>query len=205
MKFFSSFVMLLAFAAASPTHAQSGSDQLRAYDKTTYSGYLEVRVSLYGPVDTKGGYAAPTVYTATVLFERPDRFRLTINPGAKNEYRAVAAGGTVQWLDLATGAYGKAKVDEVVDPLASALLASVGELSRFGVAKDVALDPKGPVMGTRVTPMVWGTGVARAFAFFGADGRPAGFDYAMHDGSRVFLAVSYFKQNVKTSPQDFQL
>jgi hypothetical protein len=199
-------LLLFLVAAGMPTAAaQSAAVQLGNYDKTLYSGYLEARASLYAPPDAKGRYAPPAVYPVQVLFERPDRFRFVVRPGAKDEYRAVAEGGMVQWLDLATGLSDKHDVREVVEPLALALLGSAGELARFGATKDVPLAKQAGVVAARMQVRSWGSHVDSALAFFRADGQPSGFEFTLRDGARLFLAVDRFEPNVQTSSTDFRL
>lgn len=197
--------LILTLGSALSAHAGSATAQLQYLDKTSYSGYLDVSVDLYDPPKTPGQYAAPKRYPAQLLFERPDRFRLVLRPGAKNEYRAVAIGGIVRWLDRATGISGKAEARKVTDPLALALLGSAGELLRFSASKDLALPKGSKVSGARLQPNTWGTGVVQGLAWFSSDGKPIGFEFLLADGTKVFVSVLRFQQNVKTKPEDFQL
>lgn len=205
MKLAACVPLLFLLAPGAPPRAETASDQLAYFDKTTLSGYLQARVSVYGPPDGKGRYPAPKVYPANVLFERPDRFRIVLNPGEKNEYRAVAVGGIARWVDFSTGLSGKDAVVDLVDPLAVGLLDSAGELSRFGAAGDLPLGKDAPISAVRTIPAAWGTSVAKTLVFFGAKGEPVGFDFSLHDGSRLFFAVTHFRQNPDTSPEDFEL
>lgn len=177
---------------------------LIALDKATATGYLDARVSLYAPPNTKGQYAAPTVYPAQLLFARPGQFRFVLRPGAKNEYRAAASGGVVSWIDLGTGLSGQGKTVDVVDPAAQALLGTVGGLLQFAPAKEVAVSTKNPVRGVNLAPRSFGTSVIAATAWFGND-QPVGFEFVFSDRSRVFISVLSFKQNVPTKPGDFTL
>ncbi len=186
-------------------HAASATAQLQSLDKTTYSGHLDVSVDLYDPPGKDGKYAAPKRYPAQLLFERPDRFRLVLRPGAKDEYRAVAMGGIVQWRDLATGFSGKELASKVTDPLALALLGSAGELLRFTASKDLVLGKNSKIGGARLAPNTWGTGVASGTAWLSLDGKPLGFEFLLGDRTKVLISVLRFKQNVPTKPGDFQL
>jgi hypothetical protein len=56
-----------------------------------------------------------------------------------------------------------------------------------------------------LTPNTWGSTVERGLAWFSSDGQPIGFEFQMEDRSKVFVSVLTFKQNVQTSPGDFQL
>ena len=195
----------LTLGTAFSVQAQSATSRLYTFDKTTYSGLLDTYVDLYAPPDKNGKVGAPKRYPATLLFERPDRFRLVLRPGAKDEFRAVAQAGVVNWLDLATGFSGKDAADKITDPLAIALLGSAGELLRFTTSKDLVLSKGSKISGARFTPKTWGSGVTSGLAWFSSDGQPIGFEFVLHDQTRVFVSVLGFKQNVKTNPGDFQL
>ncbi len=195
----------LTLGTAFSVQAQSATSRLYTFDKTTYSGLLDTYVDLYAPPDKNGKVGAPKRYPATLLFERPDRFRLVLRPGAKDEFRAVAQAGVVNWLDLATGISGKDAADKITDPLAIALLGSAGELLRFTTSKDLVLSKGSKISGARFTPKTWGSGVTSGLAWFSSDGQPIGFEFVLHDQTRVFVSVLGFKQNVKTNPGDFQL
>ncbi len=197
--------LTLTLGAALSAHAASATDQLNALDKSTYSGALEVSVDLYAPPDKNGKVDAPQRYPATLLFERPDRFRLVLRPGAKDEFRAVADAGIVRWLDLATGVSGKDAAEKVTEPLAIALLGAAGELFRFTTAEDLTLSKGSKISGTRITSKTWGSGIESGLAWFSSDGQPIGFEFVLSDQTKVFISVLSFKQNVKTSPGDFQL
>jgi hypothetical protein len=195
----------LSLGAALSAHAGSATAQLQYLDKTTYSGSLDVYVDLYAAPDKNGKLGAPQRYPAKLLFERPDRFRMVLRPGAKDEFRAVAEAGTVRWLDLNTGLSGKDAIDKIIDPLAVALLGAAGELLRFAGSKDLVLSKDSKISGAAITPNAWGTTVERGLAWFSSDGQPIGFEFQMRDRSKVFVSVLTFKQNVKTDPGDFQL
>ncbi|MEQ1513906.1 MAG: hypothetical protein ABL934_14655 [Lysobacteraceae bacterium] len=197
--------LTLTLGSALSAHAASATSQLYTLDKTTYSGLLDTYVDLYAPPDKNGKVGAPQRYPATLLFERPDRFRLVLRPGAKDEFRAVAEAGVVRWLDLYTGFSGKDAADKVTDPLALALLGSAGELLRFTASKDLVLSKGSKISGARIAPNTWGSGIERGLAWFSSDGQPIGFEFVLADQTRVFVSVLSFKQNVKTSPGDFQL
>ncbi len=184
--------------------ASSAVDRLVYLDKTTSSGSLDVRVDLYDSPNSKGQYGAPKIYPAKLLFARPDQFRLTLRPGANDEFRAVGSAGLVSWIDYATGFSGKDKAADVVDPVAIALLGSVGELMRFAPAKELPVGPKSTVRGAKLTPKNYGTSVESATAWFSND-QPIGFEFVLTDKRRVFISVLVFKQNVPTKPSDFQL
>lgn len=195
----------LSLGAALSAHAASATAQLKYLDGTTYSGALDVYVDLYAAPDKNGNLGAPQRYRAQLLFERPDRFRLVLRPGEKNEFRAVSEGGIVRWLDLYTGFSGKEEASDVTDPMALALLGTAGELLRFSASKDLVLSKNSKISGAHITPNTWGSGVTSGLAWFSSDGQPIGFEFVLHDQTRVFVSVLGFKQNVKTSPGDFQL
>ncbi len=197
--------LTLTVGSALSAHAGSATAQLQYLDKTSYSGYLDVSVDLYDPPPKPGQYGAPKRYPAKLLFERPDRFRLTLRPGASNEYIAVAEGGIVRWLDRATGISGKEAAGKVTDPLALALLGSAGELLRFTASKDLAMPKDSKISGARLQPNTWGTGVEQGLAWFSSEGKPIGFEFLLADGTKVFVSVLRFQQNVQTKPEDFQL
>lgn len=195
----------LSLGAAFATHAASAAQQLQYLDKTTYSGFLNVSVDLYGPPDKNGKYPAPKRYPAQLLFERPDRFRLVLRPGKKDEYRAVADAGIVRWLDLATGISGKEEAAKVVDPLTLGLLGAAGELLRFAGSSDLPVSNNSKISGARITPHTWGTSVENGKAWLSSDGKPVGFEFLLADRTRVYISVLMFKQNVQTKPGDFEL
>jgi hypothetical protein len=195
----------LTLGSALSAHAGSATNQLQYFDKTTYSGFLDVTVSLYPAPDKYGKIGAPQLYPAQLLFERPDRFRMVLRPGAKDEFRAVAEAGIVRWLDLYTGFSGKETADKVTDPLALALLGAAGEFLRFTASKDLVLSKDSKISGAVITPNTWGSTIERGLAWFSSDGQPVGFEFQMEDRSKVFVSVLTFKQNVKTYPGDFQL
>lgn len=195
----------LSMGAALSAQAASATAQLQYFDKTTYSASLDVYVDLYAAPDKNGKLGAPQRYPAKLLLERPDRFRLVLRPGAKDEFRAVAEAGIVRWLDLYTGFSGKEEAGKVTDPLALALLGTAGELLRFTASKDLVLSKGSKISGAAFTPNTWGGTVERGLAWFSSDGQPIGFEFQMQDRSKVFVSVLTFKQNVQTSPGDFQL
>jgi hypothetical protein len=197
--------LTLSVGSTLSAHAASATAQLHYLDKTTYSGYFDVSVDLYDPPGKDGKYAAPRRYPAQLLFERPDRFRLVLRPGAKNEYRAVAAGGIVQWRDLGTGLSGTETASKITDPLALALLGTAGEMLRFTASKDIALGPNSKISGARLAPNTWGTSVASGLVWLSSDGKPLGFEFLLADRTKVLISVLRFKQNVATKPGDFQL
>ncbi len=208
---FSAFAIALSLTIAaaciatpSALAASSAVDRLVYLDKTTASGALDVRVDLYDPPNSKGQYGAPKTYPATLLFARPDQFRLALRPGAKDEFRAVGNAGIVNWIDYATGFSGKDKAENVIDPVAIALLGSVSELTRFAPAKELPVGPKSKIRGARLTPKSYGTSVESAIAWFSND-QPIGFEFVLSDKRRVFVSVLVFKQNAPTKPSDFQL
>ncbi|MEQ1513910.1 MAG: hypothetical protein ABL934_14675 [Lysobacteraceae bacterium] len=194
----------LTLGAFAPAHAASATQQLQYLDKTTYSGYLDVAVSLYDPPGKDGKYGAAKRYPAQLLFERPGRFRLVLRPGAK-EYRAVADAGIVRWLDLATGLSGKGDAAKIVDPLTLGLLGTAGELLRFSGGKDLPLPSTSKVSAARLAPKTWATSVDSGTAWLSSDGKPIGFEFILADRTKVFVSVLLFKQNVPTKPGDFQL
>ena len=192
-------------ATAATAATASASQQLQLIDKTTGSGALSVVVTTYGPASPKtgkrdGGKRVP----ATLLFERPDRFKLVLDPGGKNERRIAGDGDTVRWLDLATGLQGKAKASDVTDPTVLALLGTVAELGSYASSKDIALAKGSAVSGARLVPTSFGAQAVSVNAWLHA-GQPAGFALEMADGGRVFVAVLAFKANVALKPSDFEL
>lgn len=199
-------VCLLAIAGLvhGPAHAQSATDRLKTLDKTTYSGRIDAVVSLYAPTGKPGIDGKPQRYPAQIVFERPDRYRLVLRPGAKDELRVVAEAGIVRWLDLATGLSGKDTTDAITDPIALALLGSAGELGRHHAMQEQPLPKDSGLTGVRLIP-VGTTRIQSGYAWLSTDGAPTGFDFRMHDGTRVFIAVMRFEQNANTTPDDFRL
>lgn len=195
----------LVFGGAWWAHAQSATDQLHALDQTTYSGRLQVFVDRHAPPGKEGKTSAAERYPAELLFERPDRFRLTLRPDTKREFRAVAEGGILHWQDLGTGFSGKEPVDKVTDPLAVALLGTAGELKRFASTRDIPVGKDSDLVGARIKPSPMGNGIIDGTAWFNRKGDPLGFEFHFDDGSRVFVSVMQFEQNVQTSPEDFRL
>lgn len=201
--------LALPLAAAAPiatAAANAGaSEQLLLIDKTTGSGALSVIVTTYGPASAKSGKRdAGQRINATLLFERPDRFRLVLDPGGKQERRIVGDGETLRWLDLATGLQGKAKASDVTDPTVLALLGTVAELGTYAPSTDIAVAKDSPVSGARMVPASFGAQAVSVNAWMHA-GQPAGLAMTMADGGRVFVAVLAFKANVGTQPSDFEL
>ncbi len=184
--------------------ATTAVDQLIYYDKYTASGLLEVKVDLYDPPNSKGQYGAAKTYPAQLLFARPDQFKLVLRPGAKDEFRAVGSTGTVNWVDYATGFYGKEKAEDVTDPVALALLGSAGELLRFAPAKELPVSKQSVMRGATLSPKSYGSNIRSATAWFNND-QPIGFEFLLNDKRRVFISILSFKQNVSTKPGDFQL
>lgn len=201
------FALALAFGAGGlpAAHAASASADLATLDKTLYSGLVEASVDRYPAPDKSGKRGAPERYPAELLFERPDRLRLRLRPGAWNEFVAVAEAGSVRWQDKATGLSGKDAADAALDPLAVWLLGTAGELARFGKTFDLPpATPKSGVYGARLAPDTYGTGVADATAWF-ANGSPTGLELRFADGTSLFVSILRFERNVKTSPDDFAL
>jgi hypothetical protein len=202
-------LLLAAAVACAPSLSVaapvSGADQLRLLDKTTASAYLEFSVSLHPAPDPKSGKReAPEQYAASLLLDRPGQFRLVLDPGGKREFRAVGDEGLVRWLDLATGAFGKAEPGEVIDPLANLLLGTVGELGRLTEAKDLVQAKDSPVTAVQLQPLVYGSDVLTAQAWLHQD-QLTGLAFDLRDGRRVFVAVTGFEHNPKTAPGDFEL
>lgn len=191
------------FAAAPSQAASAAIDRLKTYDGTTSTAYLDVNVQLYAP-PVKGKYGQPQSYRAQLLFARPDRFRLVLHPGLKNEYRAVGSAGSVQWLDLGTGLSGQGKAEEYVDAGALDLLRTVGQLSRYAPAKELPISPNSPLRGAVLRPASYGSQVLRAVVWFRND-QPHQFEIHYRDGRKLYAAVSTFQQNVSTKPSDFML
>ncbi len=201
--------LALSLGAATPLAANAAptgaSEQLLLIDKTTGSGALEVIVTTYGAASPKTGQRdAGKRVNATLLFERPDRFKLVLDPGGKNERRITGDGETVRWFDLATGVQGKAEAGKVTDPTVLALLGTVAELGTYAPSKDIVLGKNSPVSGARLVPASFGAQAVSVNAWLHA-GQPAGFAFGMADGSRVFVAVLAFKANVPLKPSDFEL
>lgn len=197
--------LTLTLGSALSASAGSATAQLQYLDKTSYSGSLDVSVDLYDPPEKPGQYVAPKRYPAKLLFERPDRFRLVLRPGAKDEFIAVAQGGIVRWLDRATGISGKEEAGKVTDPLALALLGSAGELLRFSASKDLVLPKGSKLSGARLQPNTWGTGIEQGLAWFSSDGKLAGFEFLLADGTKVFVSVLLFQQNPQLPPDAWKL
>ena len=197
-------VLAVAALASLPAHAQSAASTLSTLDKTTYSGRLDVVVSLYAPTGKPGIDGKPQQYPAQIVFERPDRYRLALRPGAKDEFRAVAEAGIVRWIDYATGFSGKDATAALTDPIALALLGSAGELTRYYGLKEQPVGKESDQFGVRLIPNS-PTNVQTGYAWLSRDGRPTGFDFRLTDGTRVFVAVMRYEQNAKTSAADFQL
>lgn len=188
-------------AAATP----SATEQLLLIDKTVGSGALQVIVTTYGAASPKTGQRdAGQRSHATLLFERPDRFKLVLDPGGKNERRIAGDGEIVRWLDLATGLQGKAEARDVIDPTVLALLGTVAELGTYAPSKDIVLAKNSPVQGARMRPASFGVQVVSVDAWLHA-GQPAGLSFEMADGGRVFVAVLAFKANLPLKPADFEL
>jgi hypothetical protein len=197
--------LTLTLGSALSASAGSATAQLQYLDKTSYSGSLDVSVDLYDPPKTPGQYMAPKRYPAKLLFERPDRFRLVLRPGAKDEFIAVAQGGIVRWLDRATGISGKEEAGKVTDPLALALLGSAGELLRFSASKDLVLPKGSKLSGAHLQPNTWGTGIEQGLAWFSSDGKLVGFEFLLADGTKVFVSVLLFQQNPQLPPDAWKL
>lgn len=207
MKISRLFAMLATASAlilAAPAFAAGAAvDRLKYYDGTTSTAWFDGQAKLYA-APVKGNYGTPQRYRAQLLFARPDRFRLMLRPGAKNEYRAVGSAGSVQWLDLATGLSGQGKAIEYVDPAALDLLRTVGELWRFAPSKELPAADNGNLRGAVLVPKSFDSRVKRAVVWFRND-QPYSFDFEFVDGRKLQFTVSSFKQNVPTKPSDFQL
>ncbi|MBL8262311.1 MAG: hypothetical protein JNM58_07795 [Xanthomonadaceae bacterium] len=195
----------LASAPLTACLAQSATSYLQSLDKSTWSGALDVRVDLYPAPDKYGKVGQPQRYPAKLLFQRPDRFRMVLYPGQKNEYRAVAEAGIVRWLDLSTGFSGKDRIDALVDPLAVALLGTAGELARFSGAKDLPLAKGSKLLGASLTPKGWGSSVTQGLVWLSSDGQPIGYEFRLADGRRMFVAVLTFQRNLQLPPDTWKL
>ncbi len=198
--------MLLACVCMPALAVVPASEQLARLDQQLLSGRAVLLVSHYPSAsDNPPGHRAARTYAANLLFERPDRFRLVLQPGRKGERRIVGEAGKVRWLDVSTGKSGSAAAEKVVDPLALILLGTAGELPRYAALKEVFMGkPPQPLTATTLRPRAYGTHVASAVASFGGNGI-VGLDFTLADGSRVFVSVLYFKANVATKPSDFEL
>lgn len=196
---------MLACAFAPTTHAASAADALALLDKTTLNGRLDAVVDVYAPPEKDGQSGKHERYPAQVVFERPDRFRISIRPGEKNEYRAVAEAGIVRWLDFATGWSGKAEVDDVTDPLALALLGTAGELQQHAEIKDLPQTKGSALVGARVSPRVLVGELSDGLVWIGDDGQPIGFEFRFADGGKVFVSVLRLERNLKLSADEFAL
>jgi len=203
--FAASALALALCASPSTSHAQSASEALKNLDTSTHSAYFELRISIYTPRGKKSRYVQAKPQTARLLFERPDRLRLVLRPGEKNEFRMVASAGVATWLDLATGNSGKVATAEAIDPLALALLENAGNLLNALGAKDLPPMRTSKLLGARFSPNVWGSTVHGGYLWLSPEGQPAGFEFRMSDGDRVHVSVLRFVPNPKTSPKDFQL
>ena len=190
----------IAPAAAAPA---SASAQLQLIDKSTWSGALDVVVTTYGAPSPKTGQRdAGQRLQGTLLFDRPDRFKLVLDPGGKNERRIAGDGETVRWFDRATGLQGQAAARDVTDPTVLALLGTVAELQTYAPSKDITLSKDSPLTGARLVPASFGVRAVAVNAWLHA-GKPAAFAFEMGDGGRVFVAVLSFKANLALKPSDF--
>lgn len=202
----------LAIAGALALLAPSGSvlalnsatANIIALDKSTTTGLLDARIEFYAPPDAKGNAGTPKVFPAKLLFARPGQFKLVLRAGAKDEYRAVASGGSVSWLDMGTGTAGQGKYETVVDPFTRALLGVAGAISKFAPAKELPMNPNSPMRGAKLTSNVYGTSVITTRTWFYND-KLSGFEFTLSDNSRVFVSILSFKPNVTTKPGDFTL
>lgn len=185
--------------------AQSATSYLQSLDKSTWSGALDVRVDLYPAPDKYGKVGQPQRYPAKLLFQRPDRFRMVLYPGQKNEYRAVAEAGIVRWLDLSTGVSGKDRIEALVDPVVIGLLGAAGELTRYGGAKDLPLAKGSKLLGATFTPKGWGSSVTQALVWLSTDGKPVGYEFRFADGRKLFVAVLAFQHNPQLPPETWKL
>ena len=203
---FLAITLSLAAVPAGVTAATpAASEQLQKIDQSTWSGQLQLVVTTYGAASPKTGRRDAGKRTqATLLFDRPDRFKLVLDPGGKNERRIAGEGDNVRWHDLATGLRGKSLAADLVDPTATALLGTVAELTTHAPAKDFPVAKGSPVLGARLTPARHGAHATAVNAWMHA-GQPAGFAFEMADGGRVFVAVLAFKANVALKPADFEL
>lgn len=195
----------LACAFAPTTHAASAGDALALLDKTTLNGRLDAVVDVYAPPEKDGQSGKHERYPAQLAFERPDRFRISIRPGEKNEYRAVAEAGIVRWLDFATGWSGKTEVDRVTDPLALALLGTAGELQRHAEVKDLPQTKGSTLVGARLSPRVLVGDLSDGLVWIGDDGAPIGFEFRFVDGGKVFVSVLRLQRNLQLPPEEFAL
>ncbi len=198
--------MLLACVCAPVMAVVPASEQLVQLDKQLLSGHAVLLIRQYPPAAGKPSrHKAAKVSAATLLFERPDRFKLVMHPGQKNERRIVAEAGKVRWLKVSSGKTGSAQAAKVIDPLVLILLGTAGELPRYAALKELYLGkPPHSVASTTVLPRAYGTSVVQALAWFNVGGI-TGLDFTLADGSRVFVSVLYFKGNVQTKPGDFEL
>jgi len=195
----------LACAFAPSTYAGSAGDALALLDKTTLNGRIDAVVDVYAPPEKNGQSGKHERYPAQVAFERPDRFRISIRPGQKNEYRAVAEAGIVRWLDFATGWSGKAEVDRVTDPLALALLGTAGELQQHAEIKDLPQAKGSTLVGARLSPRVLIGELSDGLVWIGDDGQPIGFEFRFADGGKVFVSVLRLERNIPLSKDEFAL
>ncbi len=185
--------------------ATSPSALLQSLDKSSYSGQATILLSRYAaPAAGKTSYPQPVVDNAELLFERPDRFRLTLRPGRKDELTFVAQAGIARWRDKATGITGKAPTADVADSLSLIALGTVGELKRYADLSDLPEAKQSPLRAARLDPRTYGTDVVRATAYYSND-QLSGCDFELQDGSRVFVAILQYKTNVPTKPDDFEL
>lgn len=198
--------MLIAAMGAPAAAANSASEDLVLLDKQLLTGRAVLQVSHYPPAKGKPPrHGAPKKFMATLLFERPDRFKLVLRPGRKGERRIVAEAGKVRWLNMATGASGSASAEKVLEPMALLLLGAAGELPRYAALKElpVGKQPQ-PMTATTLRPRAYGTDVISAVAWFGHN-KIVGLDFTMADGSRVFMSVLRFDANIATQPGNFEL
>ncbi|RDZ27170.1 hypothetical protein [Lysobacter silvisoli] len=196
----------LACLAPLALHAASSATALlQAMDKTGYSARIVARISQYAPpAKGKVQHTLTSNDAVELLLERPDRFRMVLRPGAKNELTFVAQGGITRWRDKATGVTGKALTTDAVDALALIALGTAGELQRYASLKEVDPGKNSPLRGVRLDPRVFGSDVQHATAWFGYD-KPVGYGFELSDGRRIYLAIAGYQANVQTKPGDFEL
>ncbi|UHQ22737.1 hypothetical protein LVB77_19135 [Lysobacter sp. 5GHs7-4] len=198
-------VGLLCLAPLALHAASSATALLQSMDQTHYSARVVARISRYAPpLKGKTEHALIRTDSVELLLERPDRFRFVLRPGAKDETTFVAQAGIARWRDKATGATGKAKTEDVVDPLALIALGTAGELKRYVKLSELNPGKSSPLRGARLDPRVFGSDVERATAWFGND-KPVGYGFEMSDGGRIYVAIASYQPNVQTKPGDFEL
>ncbi len=196
---------LLAVVQSPAAFAASATDTLLTLDSTTWNGRITAVVERYAAPGKDGGTAPPERLPAQVVFERPDRYRVSLHPGTQDEYRAVAEAGVVRWQDAGSGLSGKTPVEQVTDPLALALLGTAGELKAYAALKDQPGVKGAPVSGARLLPRSGHGGMTSGDVWLSSEGEPIGFEFRFVDGGKVIVSIVRFERNIALDKDDFTL